>query len=63
VAAADRKPGAKDLLLKAKLGGGVNKKPAAAPAASLARKAMLEQERLHVVQLYRAMKAQKMNSS
>jgi hypothetical protein len=49
--------------LKAKLGGGVNKKPAAAPAASLARKAMLEQERQHVVQLYRAMKAQKMNSS
>jgi hypothetical protein len=56
---ADRKPGSKDLLLKAKLDGGVTKKPA---ALSMARKAMLEKERQHVVQLYRAMKAEKMNS-
>ena len=65
LAAGDRKPGAKDLLLKAKLGGGVVKKKAVAAAAapSLARKAMLEKERQHVVELYRAMKAQRMNSS
>lgn len=60
---AERKPGAKDLLLKTKLSGGIGKKQQqAVPATSLARKAMLEKERQHVVQLYRAMKAEKMNS-
>ena len=62
---ADRKPGTKDLLLKAKLGsgGGVTKKSVAKPPVpSLARKAMLEKERQHVVELYRSMKAAKMKS-
>ena len=62
---AERKPGTKDLLLKAKLGGGggVTKKSVAKPPVpSLARKAMLEKERQHVVELYRSMKAAKMKS-
>ncbi len=67
VSATDRKPGTKDLLLKSKLGGGgVTKKKTTMvvpPAASLARKVMLEKERQHVVQLYRAMKADKMKTS
>ena len=62
---ADRKPAAKsDLLLARKLsgGGGVAKKSKKVNKPSMARQVVIDQERQRVVEAYRALKAEKMQS-
>ena len=57
----ERKPGKKDLLLKAQLNGGIVKK-FKKNKPSLAKQVIMEKERIRVVEAYRALKAERMSN-
>jgi len=58
----ERKPGKSDLLLKQKMSGGVQKKKKK-DKPSMAKKVIMEKERLRAVEAYRALKAERMSKS